>query len=145
MANSDTAKTADHEFAPKKASSGAVSYFLELFAGTRDRLSHLGARRRLLAAIAACVVASVIAFWIIDKIIYFYVARRYVDQIGEAFDLNKNMANALVLLTFIAAVFFGTYVWSFSSAKETYRDQWHRFLADCAFSCCLVGYARSVF
>lgn len=70
------------------------------------------------AVILIVALLALAAFWIIDKVAYYYVARGYVDQIGSAFDLNKNLVNALVLATFIVVIFLGTYLWSFSKKKR---------------------------
>lgn len=69
-------------------------------------------------AIVGGVLVAFVAFWILDKIAYYYLTKGYVDQIGEAFDLNKNLVNALVLATLLAVIFFGRMVWSLTRQKR---------------------------
>jgi hypothetical protein len=38
--------------------------------------------------------------------------------VADVFDINKHLVNAFVLVTFLAAVFFGNYIFSFSKRKR---------------------------
>ncbi len=57
--------------------------------------------------IAACIllIPAAAALWLIDRVFLYFVARSYVDEIAEAFDLNKHIARAIALLVFVILVF----------------------------------------
>jgi hypothetical protein len=73
--------------------------------------------RIALLLLAAAVVAALL-LWVIDKLVFYYLARSYVDEVANVLDLNQHLANALVIATFILAVFFARLVWSFSSQRR---------------------------
>jgi hypothetical protein len=102
----------------KKHAQGALDRIRKISAAARDKFSNLGWNGRLLVSIVAGIFVALLLFWIVDKIFYYYLVRSYVDQIASVFDLNKHLVNALILLTFIAAVFFGNLIWSFSKQKR---------------------------
>ena len=81
-------------------------------------LSGLGNSARLVFVIGATILGALLLLWLVDKVVFYYVARSYVDEVASALDLNVHLANALVLLTFIIAVFFARYIWSFSRQKR---------------------------
>jgi hypothetical protein len=81
-------------------------------------ISSLGFTARVLIILVAAILGAVISLWVIDKVVFYYLARSYVDQVANVFDLNDHLANALVLLTFIGAIFFARYLWSFSSQRR---------------------------
>ena len=56
--------------------------------------------------------------WFVDKVVFYYLARSYVDQVANALDLNPHLANALILLTFVVAIFFARFLWSFSRQRR---------------------------
>jgi hypothetical protein len=78
----------------------------------------LGFAARVLLTIVAILIGAFAFLWIIDKFVYFYLAKTYVDEIADAYNLNKHLTTALVLITFVAAAFFGRYLWSFSKQKR---------------------------
>jgi tetratricopeptide (TPR) repeat protein len=80
--------------------------------------SGLGGPARLFLMIVAAVFGAVILLWIVDKFVFYYLARSYIDEVADVLDLNPHLANALVLLTFVIAVFFAGYVWSFSRQRR---------------------------
>src|SRR5687768_11916097 len=69
---------------------------------------------RTVLAIAGGLVVLALVAWIFDKVFVYFLARSYVEEIATVFDLNKHLANAIVYLTFVAIVFFGGMVLSFS-------------------------------
>ena len=100
-----------------------------LFHGWDDRIrrflsfagrstSRLGFPAQVLFTVVAAILAAAILLWIVDKIVFYYLARSYVDEVADVFDLNVHLANALVLLTFLCAVFFARYIWSFSKQRR---------------------------
>ena len=73
--------------------------------------------RFVLALVGAFLVAAFV-LWLVDKFVFYFLARTYIDEVANVLDLNKHLANALVLLTFVVAVFFARYVWSFSKRRR---------------------------
>lgn len=64
------------------------------------------------------IVGAVVLLWLVDKIVLYFIAQSYVDALANALDLNPHLTNALVLLTFLAAFFFASKIWSFSKRKR---------------------------
>ena len=64
------------------------------------------------------VVAAVVLLWLVDKVVFYYLARSYVGDVANAFEMNPHLANALILLTFVVAIFFARFLWSFSKLKR---------------------------
>ena len=60
----------------------------------------------------------VFLLWLIDKFVFYYLAQSDVDEVAKVLDLNVHLANALVLTTFVVAVFFAKLLWSFSSQRR---------------------------
>src|SRR5271156_3835702 len=81
-------------------------YVRKLFSSSTEAApSSRGGVRLILTAAAVILIAGAL-LWAVDKTVSYYVARSYVDQVASVFDLNKHLADALVLITFIAFVFF---------------------------------------
>jgi len=93
-------------------------YIHKFISATAGPFSSLGSTARLALTLAVGLLAAVVLLWIFDKVVFYFLARSYVDQVSRVFDLNEHLANALVLLTFIAVLFFGRYIWSFSKQKR---------------------------
>ena len=92
-------------------------YFRKICTVAHDQFLSLS-RRRLLVSITAGVLAALFLFWFVDKVIYYFLVRSYIDQVADVLDLNKHLVNALVLLSFLAVVFFANLIWSFSKQKR---------------------------
>ena len=45
------------------------------------------------------------ALWLVDKLLIYLVARSYVDDVADVFDLNKHLAKAIALAVFVIAVY----------------------------------------
>lgn len=75
---------------------------------------------RLFLTLVGGILVALVLLWIVDKIVFYYFARSYVDQVADVFDLNEHLANALILLTFIPAVFFGRCAFSLSKQKRLF-------------------------
>src|SRR6516165_4296307 len=56
---------------------------------------------RLWIGVLGAVVAAVVLLWLVDKVVFYYLARSYVDDVANAFEMNPHLANALILLTFV--------------------------------------------
>jgi hypothetical protein len=73
---------------------------------------------RLVTGVFGAIVGAIVLLWLIDKIVFYYVARSYVDEVAKALDLNLHLANALIILTFVVAIFFARFLWSFSKQRR---------------------------
>ena len=73
---------------------------------------------RLWIGVLGAVVGAIVLLWLVDKVVFYYLARSYVDQVANALDLNPHLANALILLTFVVAIFFARFLWSFSRQRR---------------------------
>lgn len=93
-------------------------YVRKFTATTAGSISALGNPARFLLTFVAAILGAIVLLWIADKVVFFYLARSYINEIAGAFDLNEHLANALILLTFVAVLFFGRYIWSFSKQKR---------------------------
>src|SRR5690348_9885313 len=50
---------------------------------------------RALLITAVCLLALFLAVWVFDKIFAYFVARSYVQEIANVFDLIQHLANAI--------------------------------------------------
>jgi hypothetical protein len=73
---------------------------------------------RFWIGVLGAVVGAIVLLWLVDKVVLYYLARSYVDQVASALDLNPHLANALILLTFVVAIFFARFLWSFSRQRR---------------------------
>ena len=102
----------DQNHAPQ----GSVDYIRKKI--STGLISGFGNTTRLLTTLGVGLLVSVVLFWIADKFTFLYLSRSYVDQVADVLRLNKHLADAFVLFTFIAAVFFARHLWSFSKNKR---------------------------
>jgi hypothetical protein len=56
--------------------------------------------------------------WVINKIFIYMIARSYIDNIAKVFNLDKNLAKAIALGTFLVSAYFISKTFSFSSANR---------------------------
>ncbi len=56
--------------------------------------------------------------WLFDKILIFLVARSYVEEIADVFDLNKYLAIAIAWAVFAAIIILTRFVFSFSKLRR---------------------------
>jgi hypothetical protein len=71
-----------------------------------------------LAAIGLGTLLLVGLFWLFNKITLYYIASAYVDEVAEVFDVNKNLANAILWATVGATFVLANYAFSFSRRKR---------------------------
>lgn len=90
---------------------------LRYLRNARNAFLGAGVARRLLA-IAGVLSAVIFLFWLVDKFVFYYLSRSYVDEVATVLGLNKYLANAIFLLTFIAVLLFARLLWSFSKRKR---------------------------
>jgi hypothetical protein len=74
---------------------------------------------RFLLIGAICLLLGGLLFWLFNQVFYYYVTKSYVDEIADAYDLNRGFAAALLWTTFPAVVVLAGL--SFSIAK---RRRW---------------------
>src|SRR5262245_15765524 len=70
------------------------------------------------AVIAGCALAVLIGFWLINKVLLYFVARTYVEQITDAFQLNRHLSDAILWVSFAAVLVCVSYAVSFSRKKR---------------------------
>jgi hypothetical protein len=80
--------------------------------------NNLAKPTRILLTLVAAILIAVLLLWLIDKFVLYYLAQTYVGEVAKVLDLNVHLANALILITFIVAVFFARLLWSFSRQKR---------------------------
>jgi signal transduction histidine kinase len=73
--------------------------------GLKDRWFSIGPAVQLLIAVFAIIIPALAAFWLVDKLFVYLLARSYVEDVAEVFDLNKHLAKAISLVIFVAAVY----------------------------------------
>ena len=83
-----------------------------------DRFSQLGRPLRILMALIAAAVFAIPAFLVFGYLTAYFLARSYVDELAQVFDLNTNVAKAIVWATFAGVVIFAGYAASFSRRKR---------------------------
>jgi hypothetical protein len=101
--------------------------------GGASFLSALGRPARIAIALVAAILGSILLLWLIDKFFFYYLTRSYIDEVAQVLDLNPHLANALVVVTFVAAIYFAKYVYSFSSKR--------RFLGLVGIAALLIGHS----
>jgi hypothetical protein len=97
---------------------GFGRYIRTSIAAAARSIAGLGSTARLALTVAASILVLLILFWVVDKFVLYFLTRNYVDEVGDVFDLNNHLRNALLLLTFLAALFFARFLWSFSKRKR---------------------------
>jgi hypothetical protein len=102
----------------KKSSVEAGNFFSRFIGRTTESLSSVGFGVRLILLCAFALIAALILFWILDKLFLFYAAKSYVDELADAFALNKHLTRALLISSFMAALIFGRQIWSISSRRR---------------------------
>ena len=87
-------------------------------AAAASSISGLGSTVRFALTVAGSILALFLLFWVVDKFVLLFLTRTYVDEIAVVFDLNDHLRTALLLITFLAAIFFARFLWSFSKRKR---------------------------
>jgi hypothetical protein len=83
-----------------------------------DALGKFSPLVRVLFILVGVLFLGAILFWAFNQAIYYFLARSYVEQIANAFDLDPHLADALVWLSFAAIIFFAGYTFSFNKQKR---------------------------
>jgi hypothetical protein len=77
----------------------------KFFAELRDRWSSVGPAVQLIIAVFAILIPALAGLWLVDKLFVYLLARSYVDDVADMFDLNKHLAKAITLAVFVSAVY----------------------------------------
>src|SRR5262245_23751981 len=95
-----------------------LSSMRNALATARSRFANLNSPLRLLVLAAVFVFASLFLVWLVDKIFVYLLARSYVDEIADVFDLNKSLATAIAWLVFATILILTRYLFSFSKSRR---------------------------
>ncbi len=71
----------------------------------KDRWSSVGPAIQLLIATLAVLIPALAALWLVDKLFVYLLARSYVNDVANVFDLNEHLAQAISLVVFATAVY----------------------------------------
>jgi hypothetical protein len=88
---------------------------------------------RILFIVFSVLLLGAALFFLASEAIYYFLARSYVEEIANAFDLNKHLADAIVWVSFAAIVFFAGYALSF--------DKRRRLIGSLGFLALLIGHS----
>ncbi|WP_156041815.1 tetratricopeptide repeat protein [Bradyrhizobium sp. URHD0069] len=83
-----------------------------------DALGKFSPTVRTLFTIFSVLLLGAVLFWLFNQAIYYFLARSYVEQIANSFDLDQHLADALVWLSFAAIIFFAGYAFSFNKRRR---------------------------
>lgn len=83
-----------------------------------QRLNGLSNPFRILAIVALCLVVGIVLLWLFNQVFYYYLARSYVDEVADSFNLNRGFASALLWMSFALVVIFSGWAFSFSKNKR---------------------------
>lgn len=83
-----------------------------------QRLSGLSNPVRILVIVALCLVVGIVLLWLFNQVFYYYLARSYVDEVADSFNLNRGFASALLWVSFALVVIFSGWAFSFSKSKR---------------------------
>jgi hypothetical protein len=118
MSESEQSAAGDEPSKVQAATQPAPHRLRDAFGRIRRSAEQWSSVLRWGAALVAALIIAISLLWIIDKIVFYYLTKSYVDQIADAFDLNRHLANALLIATFVVAVFFARLIWSFSKQSR---------------------------
>jgi hypothetical protein len=86
-------------------------------AGLKDRWSTLGTLWRLLVVACAVLVFAIVAFWL-NELFFYVLARSYVNDIADVFNLNKHLAKAITLVVGVTAAYLAWKTFSLSAGRR---------------------------
>jgi ABC-type Fe3+ transport system permease subunit len=98
--------------------------FLSLREKIFARLGSFGAAGRIALLLGLLIVATALIFWIFNQIFFYFAAKTYVDEISQAYNLNRGFTNAIVWATFALFVFFAGCAFSLSKTRRTLGVRW---------------------
>lgn len=95
-----------------------MANFLSLREKIFARLAALGAAGRIVLLLGLLIVATVLVFWVFNQVFFYLAAKTYVDEISQAYNLNRGFTNALVWAAFALFVFFAGCAFSLSKTRR---------------------------
>jgi hypothetical protein len=91
---------------------------VDVRAGMAQRLAALSKSVQILVIVIVCICAAILLLWLFNQIFYYFLARSYVDQIADAYDLNRGFTAALVWVSFAVIVALAGWAFSFSKRRR---------------------------
>ncbi len=82
-----------------------IAVVQKFLAGLKDRWSTVGPAVQFIIAAFVVLILALAGLWLVDKLLIYLLARSYVDDVANVFDLNKHLAKAIALAVFVAAVY----------------------------------------
>lgn len=95
-----------------------VELVKRLASKTGEVTKSLGTPFRYLAVAGIVALAGLLLFWVFDKIVVYYLARSYVDQVALVLNLNPHLASAISWIVFAALVVLVGLIFSLSRTKR---------------------------
>ena len=92
--------------------------FKELRGLVATRLTSLSKPVQVLPIAAVCLITGIALFWLLNQTFYYFLAKSYVDDIADAYSLNRGYTAALIWMSFAALVALFGLVFSFSKRKR---------------------------
>jgi hypothetical protein len=95
-----------------------VQLIANLRNSTAQKLGQLSVAARIAIIIVACFIVGGLVFWLCNELIYFYLARSYVEELADVYDLNRGITRAILWASFAAIVVLAGYSFSFAKQKR---------------------------
>jgi hypothetical protein len=83
-----------------------------------SRFGALGTPFRIIISLAVCLVVGIALLWLCNEIIYFYLAKSYVDELADSYNLNRGFTTALLWVSFVAVAAFSGLTFSFTKRRR---------------------------
>ncbi len=83
-----------------------------------QRFYRLSKPLQILVLALLLLLPAALLLWLFDKLIVFFIARSYVDEIALVFDLNEHLSQALALIVFVTGLYFFSRIFSFSKTSR---------------------------
>lgn len=109
-------------------------------AAASQRLNGLSNPIRILVILALCLIAGIVLLWLFNQVFYYYLARSYVDEISDSFNLNRGFATALIWISFALIVVLSG--WAFSLSKNKRNAGYAGLLALLVAHSVTIGHGR---
>lgn len=81
-------------------------------------LGRLNVAAKIAIVLLACLLVGGLLFWLCNELVYYYVARTYVEELADAYDLNAGITRAILWASFAAIVVLASYAFSLSKYKR---------------------------
>lgn len=81
-------------------------------------LGRLNVAAKIAIVLLACLLVGGLLFWLCNELVYYYVARTYVEELADAYDLNPGITRAILWASFAGIVVLASYAFSLSRYKR---------------------------